>query len=257
MKIRFIGVGTQFSSHDQYHSNMVITARTGKRMLVDCGGDARFSLAESGICPTDLDAVYVSHLHSDHIGGLEWLALSTYFRQEAKRLKLFGEENLLGDLWNTSLKGGLECIGRKRMQLIDYFDCCPLKEGTPFHWEGIGFDMVKMLHIAGDACSHHSYGLLIETTGGEKNVVFITTDTLFQPELLDGISKQVDLIFHDCETTAGRTAVHAHYDQLCTLTASVKQKIWLYHYQPNPDYRPHEDGFQGFVAKGQEFSFPG
>ena len=257
MKIHFIGVGTHFSSNDQYHSNMVITAQTGRRLLIDCGGDARFSLAESGIDPAGLDAVYVSHLHSDHIGGMEWLALITYFKQGIKRLKLFGEENLLNKLWNNSLKGGLECIGRKRMQLIDYFDCCPLAEGTPFYWEGIRFDMVKMLHIAGDYCSHYSYGLLIETTEGEQNVVFITTDTLFQPEVLEGISKQADLIFHDCETTPVKTTVHAHYEQLCTMPAAVKQKIWLYHYQPNSAYDPNKDGFQGFVVKGQEFIFPG
>jgi ribonuclease BN (tRNA processing enzyme) len=256
MKIHFIGVGTQFSSHDQYHSNMVITAPSGKKMLVDCGGDARFSLAESGIYPTDLDAVYISHLHSDHIGGMEWLAISTYFGHESKRLKLFGEENLLSKLWNSSLKGGLECIGWKRTQLTDYFDCYPMKEGTPFRWEGIRFDMLKMLHVAGNSCNHYSYGLLIETNGIGTNVVFITTDTLFQPELIVGISEQANLIFHDCETIDVRTTVHAHYDQLCTMPDAVKQKIWLYHYQPNPAYKPLEDGFQGFVVKGQEFSFP-
>ena len=80
MKLQFLGVGSQFSGHDQYHSNMVITARSGKRMLIDCGSDVKFSLAECGLLPTDLDAVYISHLHADHIGGMEWLALSTLFQ---------------------------------------------------------------------------------------------------------------------------------------------------------------------------------
>ena len=99
MKIRFIGVGSQFSGHDLYQSNMVITASSGKRLLIDCGGDARFSLAECGLRPQDLDAVYISHLHADHIGGMEWLALSTYFAQEPRRLQLFGEQHLLELLW--------------------------------------------------------------------------------------------------------------------------------------------------------------
>jgi len=118
MNIRFLGVGPQSSGHDQYHSNMVVTSRTGKKMLIDCGGDVRFSLAESGIALTDLDAVYISHLHSDHIGGMEWLALSTYFGKDSKRFALFGEKLLLGRLWNNSLKGGLECIQLKRMRLF-------------------------------------------------------------------------------------------------------------------------------------------
>jgi len=30
--------------------------------------------------------------------------------------------------------------------------------------------------------------------------------------------------------------------------------MWLYHYQPNPDYTPQDDDFKGFLIKGQEFN---
>jgi len=255
MKIRFIGVGTQSSGQDQYHSNMVITSHTGRRMLIDCGGDVRFSLAESGIQSKDLHAVYISHLHSDHIGGMEWLALSTFFAKERRRLQLFAERTVLDRLWNNSLKGGLECLRWQRLQLADYFDCQPLTEAVPFAWEGIRFEMVKMLHIAGEQCNHFSYGLLIENANAEGVSVFISTDAVFQPELLEEMSHKAGIIFHDCETMPHKTQVHAHFDQLCTLPAAIKHKIWLYHYQPNSDCQPHENGFQGFVVKGQEFSF--
>ncbi len=256
MKVQFLGVGSQFSSHEQYHSNMVITAPSGKRMLIDCGGDAKFSLAESGLRATDLDAVYISHLHSDHIGGMEWLALSTYFSPENKRLQLFCAEQLQDKLWNNSLKGGLECLGERCMQLADYFDCHPLQDNGAFAWQGLQFKLVKMPHVGGECCSSFSYGLLVEQTAQKDQVFFISTDTLFQPELLEKLAGQVAAIFHDCETTRLKTTVHAHYDQLCTLPASVKDKIWLYHYQPGSGYRPLDDGFRGFVVKGQEFSFP-
>lgn len=258
MKIQFIGVGTQFSSQEQYHSNMVITARSGKRMLIDCGSDARFSLAENGILPQDIDAVYISHLHADHIGGLEWLALSTYFSPVTKNPELFCEEGLQHELWNHSLKGGLECIGEKSMELSDYFNCHGLNEESSFQWEEITFKMVKTPHVIGTCCNTYSYGLLVgpkKSTNGSSSF-FITTDTVFQPELLEQVYKEVDLIFHDCETSENETAVHAHYDQLSTLPEAVKRKIWLYHYQPNTRYNPQKNGFQGFITKGQEFLFP-
>jgi len=126
---------------------------------------------------------------------------------------------------------------------------------TPFYWEGIRFEMVKMLHIAGEQCNLYSYGLLVGTDNPNGTSNFISTDAIFQPESLIKISQKADVIFHDCETAAYKTDVHAHYDQLCTLPTVIKQKIWLYHYQPDHNYLPHEDGFRGFVVKGQEFSF--
>jgi ribonuclease BN (tRNA processing enzyme) len=120
MKIKFLGVGSQFSTMEYYHSNMLITAQSGKKMLVDCGSDARFSLSESRIGPNDIDAVYISHLHGDHIGGMEWMAFSTYFAQNSKKPKLFAEKSLMDDLWNYSLRGGLECIQGRSLILHLY-----------------------------------------------------------------------------------------------------------------------------------------
>ena len=254
MKVQFLGVGDQFSAHDQYHSNMVITAGSGAKMLVDCGSDVKYSLMECKINPTEIDAVYISHLHADHVGGLEWLALKTYFGGENKRLKLFCEEKLQSDLWHNSLKGGLECIGIKCMELSDYFDCYPLTEGGGFDWQGIQFELVKMPHVMGGGCNMYSYGLLAGTADKE-NSLFISTDTQFQPGLIENIAERAALIFHDCETSAVKSTVHAHYEQLLTLPASVKNKIWLYHYQRDSKYCPHQDGFLGFVLKGQEFTF--
>lgn len=256
MKIQFIGVGSQFSDHDQYHSNLLVTAQSGKRMLVDCGSDVRFSLTEQKVKPADLDAVYISHLHADHIGGLEWLALSTYFETSAPPLKLFGEGHLLKRLWEHSLKGGLECLGGERKQLADYFDCQPLTEEKPFDWEEITYTMIKMPHVACGDCDHCSYGLTLKTAGDPDSRIFISTDTTYQPEVLKHIAEEADLIFHDCETTRRKTTVHAHYEQLRTLPLSVKRKTWLYHYQPGSGYNPLKDGFLGFVRKGQQFAFP-
>jgi ribonuclease BN (tRNA processing enzyme) len=257
MKIKFIGVGAAFTTPDYYQSNMLITARSGKNLLLDCGSDARFAFAECNIsgyhaCEA-LDAVYISHLHADHIGGMEWLAFSTYFNPLHLKPTLFMEEKQMQTMWEHSLKGGLECVENKIMHLSDFFDCHPLAEDATFNWEGLQATLVKMPHVMTGCGGHYSYGLLLREAAGPT--VFISTDTQFQPDLITDIAQQAEVIFHDCETGAFNTPVHAHYNELRTLPTAIKQKMWLYHYQPEPDYNPEADGFKGFVVKGQEFEF--
>ncbi len=258
MKIKFIGVGSAFTTPDYFQSNLMIIAPNGKKMLVDCGTDIRYSLSEAmpfsyAEIAAQIDAVYISHLHSDHIGGMEWLAFQTYFNPDQKRPKLFVEGNVMKELWSFSLKGGLGCIEGKCMHLTDYFDCRPQEGGGSFHWEGIRFSLIRMPHVITGYRDFHSYGLLMENAGNNGPMAFFTTDTQFQPRRIEEIAQRVALIFHDCETNAFKSIVHAHYDDLCTLPEHVRQKMWLYHYQPEPQVDPRKQGFRGFVKKGQVF----
>lgn len=258
MKIKFVGVGSAFTTMEYFQSNLLVIAGSGKKMLVDCGTDIRFSLGECDINDRNLneeiDSIYISHLHSDHIGGMEWMAFQCYFSNH-HRPKLFMEEHVMHEMWEHSLKGGLGCIEGKVMHLTDYFECQSIAANGSFDWEGIHFSLVKMPHVLTGYKNAYSYGLLMEETRSKSQVVFFTTDTQFQPEIIIKMSEKADVIFHDCETSQYKSIVHAHYDDLCTLPASVKRKMWLYHYQPHPEQNAVKDGFKGYVKKGQEFSF--
>jgi ribonuclease BN (tRNA processing enzyme) len=259
MKIKFIGVGSAFTTSEYYQSNMLITSRSRRKMLVDCGSDARFALGECNInnynLGDEIDAIYISHLHADHIGGMEWLACNTYFGPKQVKPKLFMEAQLMEKMWNNSLRGGLGSVEGKEMHLSDYFECRPLSYNASFLWEGIGFTLVEMPHVITEGRNHNSYGLVVKADGYEGSSVFITMDTQFQPDCIAAISEKVRLIFHDCETSPCKSIIHAHYEDLCTMHAEIKQKMWLYHYQPDPKYQPEADGFKGFIEKGQEFDF--
>jgi ribonuclease BN (tRNA processing enzyme) len=259
MKIHFIGVGSAFTTTDYFQSNMLITSRSGKKLLLDCGSDARFALAEHssrhhGLTSLNIDAVYISHLHADHIGGMEWLAFTTYFNPDIPRPQLFAENTLLHEMWNDCLQGGLRSIGAKLMHLTDYFACHALSADGEFEWEGIHFKLFRMPHILNGFSNHYSYALRITETNTQR-AIFISTDTIFCPDILAAVAPQVDVIFHDCETSPFPTGVHAHYQELMTLPAEIKNRMWLYHYQPHPPFHARDDGFLGFVYKGQGFEF--
>jgi ribonuclease BN (tRNA processing enzyme) len=255
MKITFAGVGGAFCGRDQYQSNMLITSETGKHLLLDCGTHASFSFGELGATNQNLsqwaDAVYVSHLHSDHIGGLEWLAFSTLFSSKPKKPKLFIVDTLIDSLW-CSLKGGIQSIEGSSMQLSDFFDIRAIQINSSFDWEGIQFKPVQTVHIMDGTRIIPSYGLLI-THDANSLPVFVTTDTQFCPRQIECFYNMSSVIFHDCETTRFRSGVHAHYEDLVTLPLRHKEKMWLYHYNPDHAFDAKKDGFRGFVKKGDSF----
>jgi ribonuclease BN (tRNA processing enzyme) len=239
---------------------VLVIADGGKKMLIDCGGDVRFALWQQGLTYNDIDAVYVSHLHADHIGGMEFLSFCRLFDKRAGGPPtLFMVYTLMTEMWEDSLKGGLESIEGQVMTLTGYFKCYPVRINESFTWEGIEFTPIQTVHVMAGYKIKNSYGLLIRK-GSEvarpdmppKYDVFFTSDTQNCPAQLSKFYARSKLILHDCET-GFKSGVHANFDELKNLPKETKSKMWLYHYQPNSKQDAKAEGFAGFIKKGQEF----
>jgi ribonuclease BN (tRNA processing enzyme) len=274
MKMQFLGVGSAFTlpspepdgsvdlNKCDWQSNMMLTSESGKSMLIDCGSDIRFALAQQGIMPKDycakIDAVYLSHCHADHVGGVEALAFCTYFNPAKKPIQLFCNGSLSLEAWEHSLQGGLASIQGSVVDLDDYFDVVAVPDNDWFDWEGARFTPVQTVHVMAGYIIKHSYGLMIDSVDPRLQgyrPVFITTDTQHCPSQINDFYRKAVVIFQDCETSPFKSGVHAHYSELSKLSEDVKKKMWLYHYQPNPNLDAQKDGFAGFVRKGQKFAF--
>lgn len=264
MKIKFLGSGSAFNT-DNFQSNILIE-KNGKRLLVDCGADLKMSLAwdiqevnqkqmilnRTGISSKDIDAIYISHLHSDHANGMEYCAFTSYpwgGHKHREPIKLFGEGNLLDDLWNMTLRGGLKSIQGKRVTLTDYFEVHPIQRNGHFIWQDTKFNIVQVCHVVDEYSIVNSYGLMFKGDTGKN--VFITTDTQFCPYQMITFYAQADIIFHDAETTPFKSGVHSHYTDLNTLHKETKAKMHLYHYQDGEKPDCIKDGFRGWVKQGQ------
>lgn len=252
MILQFLGTGSAFVPiGENFHSNMLLKADNGKKLLIDCGSDARHSLGAVGLNHRDIDSVYISHFHADHAGGLEWLGFSTRFDEKAHKPTLIVHPSMLSRLWSHVLSGGLQSLeGDKQATINDYFTIFEFKEDSAFTWESVKFELVQTLHVHNGPDLLPSFGLFFTTP---QTKVFITTDTQFQPERYMKYYQLADLIFHDCETSKEVGEVHAHFTQLATLDPSIKAKMWLYHYHNVKRFDPITHGFLGYVKKGQEF----
>ncbi|MBS0320389.1 MAG: MBL fold metallo-hydrolase, partial [Proteobacteria bacterium] len=53
--------------------NALVVEAGGSRILIDCGfgvRDITQRLARVGLAPADIAAIFVTHEHSDHVGGV-------------------------------------------------------------------------------------------------------------------------------------------------------------------------------------------
>jgi len=263
--LQFLGSGTMFSGPENYCSNMLLTVG-GKKLLIDCGFDIKFSLRDAGLNIDSFEGIYVSHLHGDHCGGLELIAFSDFFRANPIRHKLFLNPNIVEDLWEKHLIS-LHCLTNRKAKFTDYFDYSVVT--NKFQFGGLSFECIPVIHIVNNEHGHlFSNGLLFKDNNTK---VFISTDVTFTKipitkpyknpddpiwdyDAYIEMLETFDVIFHDCETV-NCSDVHPHYNQLKQLPNSLKSKMWLYHTQSSCQPNAQDDGFLGIVKKGQRFTF--
>ncbi len=251
MKLIFLGSGSAFTTgKNNYHSNMLLEI-DGKQLLIDCGSDCRFSLHEQGFSYKDIKSVYISHLHGDHVGGLEWLSFTTKFDKTCKKPELYIEESIAKDLWNHVLAGALNSVGTKA-DLDTFFKVHLIKKNLAFKWQGIDLKLTPTDHCCYFDKIMPTWGLFF-TLNGKK--VWISGDTKLSTELHQKYYDEAEIIFHDCEVCNICTDVHARYEELLKLPKKIRDKMWLYHYSKDKLPDAVKDGFRGFVLKGQTFLF--
>ena len=230
MIIKFAGTGSAFTMKN-FQTNTIIS-RNDKNLLIDAGGDIRFSLGKLGLTYKDIDSLYITHAHADHLGGVECLAFCTYFTPNCEKITMIGNGDLLRECWSNSWKAGLKSIQGKKTTLEDYFDVQMIKKNGKFFWEDIEFRIVQSVHIMDEYSIVPSFGLMITDPDNGKKIYY-TGDTQFCPAQISCFYDQADLIIHDCETSPFKSGVHANYLDLVTLPEATKKKMMLVHYQDN------------------------
>lgn len=221
-------------------------------MLVDCGTDCRRMMARVRLTHKDIDAIYISHLHADHVGGLEAMAFLSFF--SGHRPTLF---HALGrDLWDQQ-RYGLSKLHGATMGLGDYFKVEEIHRVLmSFQWEGLSIRAVPHRHISATCgAGMDSFGIHVYELGqANQDCLFITTDTNHPTELANVINST--LVLHDCETSQVPSGVHCQFDQLAKLPAQQKGKVWTYHYSAHPadmGKLAQSHGLAGAARAGQVF----
>lgn len=228
--IQTCGVGGAWASVGAWQNQVVVDDRDSERLIMfDCSGDARHSLAESGIDDSKITDILISHLHGDHIHGLEWIGFKRYCFG-APKPNLYVHKSLLEGL-RSSFIMMTKFENNKVNSLEDYFNITEVDDQYFSVGPKCVVKMIKVPHIdpveTDSVSNSYAFELLIRDNDYEASVVF-SNDCRFCPEILEKEFKDASLIFHDCSLSETAT-VHPPINLLKTLPLGIRRKIILYH----------------------------
>jgi len=91
MRVTLLGTGTPFPNAERFGSAILVEV-AGKKLLFDCGRGVVIRLTQAGVSPKEIDGLFLTHLHSDHVVGIPDLWLSGWFLGRSKPLRIWGPQ---------------------------------------------------------------------------------------------------------------------------------------------------------------------
>ncbi len=94
MRITLLGTGCPSVHPRRYGASQFIEGG-GAKVLVDCGNGCTQRLVQAGHSPAAVDALFVTHLHSDHLVDLWQLTVAGWHAGRPRPLRVFGPAPVL------------------------------------------------------------------------------------------------------------------------------------------------------------------
>lgn len=218
MTVTLLGTGSPVPSAERFGMSTLVQAG-GLDLLFDAGRGAAIRLNQVGLPLGEVDGVFLTHFHSDHVNGLADLWMTSYIRALGGRAEKF---QLYGPVGVAQIAQGLELthqndidvrvadegLDRNTTGITPHeFD----EDGVIFEKDGVTVTMFTVEHDAS--------GLIEPAVGfrvdyGESSVL-ISGDTRPTPNVLS-YGEGVDLLIHEVAdfvdpTSPALAPVYSHH----------------------------------------------
>ncbi len=182
MKITFLGSSHGIAEKNRYCSSIVVTVN-GKHYVIDAGAPILDLLQRNGFAFEDVNGIFITHMHSDHMIGLYAFMDTLNEFNEFSHIKIpvyapdLKRLNAMVSLIET-------CIPyHGRVTLNKY------EEGVVFDDGNVKISSVKTQHI------ENSHAFIVEADG--KKVVFtgdLTCNLTDYPKIFNDYNNECDLV---------------------------------------------------------------
>ncbi len=172
---------------------------SGQTILVDCAIGTARNTVEAGVSLLDLDAIFITHLHSDHIlelGPLIYTAWTTGLRRS---IQVFGPEGIQ-DYWDGFMASmafdhQIRIKDEGRPALTDLVKITTFGPGEVTQLGDVAVSALRVDHPPVTDC----FALRFETAA--KSAVF-SADTCYFPPLAD-FAQGADVLVHEAMLLEG------------------------------------------------------
>ena len=193
MQLTLLGTGCPAVHADRYGPAQIV--RHGDTtLLVDCGSGVTQRMAQAGISGRDIDAVLLTHMHSDHIVDLFQLVISSWHQGRDRPQRVFGPPGTyryvdgLVSLWQTEMEQRI-AHERRPSALALQTEVTEIKPGETMEFGAMRLRAVEVDHKP----VRHAYGYVFET---DEAKLVISGDT--RPcDALTEAAQGADLLLHE------------------------------------------------------------
>lgn len=213
MKVTFIGTGDAFGSGGRFNTCIMVETDNHRRFLIDYGATSLVAMKKLGIDSNSIDAIFITHLHGDHFGGLPFFLLDAQFSKRNTPLVLVGPATFKQRLHEARevLFSGSSETPPKFDLVIDEF---AVEE--PYRWTDLTITPYEVDHF----CGAPPLAVRMEHEG---KIVAYTGDTQWTDTLIE-VCADADLMIAEAYYFEKKIKWHLDYLSLMANIDRIKPK---------------------------------
>ena len=100
MHLTLLGTGCPKVDHKRFGPSNIVSTKKNN-ILIDCGSGVTQRLEEAGFSLTDINAIFLTHLHSDHVIDLYQIIIASWHSYRTKPWKIYGPKGTKKFIKNT------------------------------------------------------------------------------------------------------------------------------------------------------------
>ncbi|HJS24719.1 MAG TPA: ribonuclease Z [Pyrinomonadaceae bacterium] len=227
MKLTILGSGTSVPHPDRASPSHWLQTQTGT-ILLDISADAPHRMAQEALDWTNLDAIWISHFHLDHMGGLPAFLFGTKWapqtQSRTKPLRIFGPEGLR-DIVETISKSSNYGLLEQRFPV----EIVEVKAGA-------NFEILRGITATTLKTPHTNESLALGLKDEDSKLFVYTSDTGFSEDL-GPFAKHAALLLMECSFRRNKP-VQKHLELADAMRLAYEcaaEKLVLTHLYPEWD----------------------